>query len=121
MQANGPATIPTVDISALVGSETGLDHVATQLRDACRINGCVGIIGHGISKDLLQHAFELSKNLYALSYEDKMKAPHPDALIPHRGYSGPGREAVAGSAAAKAEDHVVKSELDATTDYKVNF
>lgn len=34
----------------------------------------------------------MSKRLFDLSLEDKMKAPHPEGMTPHRGYSGFGRE-----------------------------
>ena len=40
----------------------------------------------------VKEAFAMSKKLFALPDEDKMKAPHPKSMFPHRGYSRPGRE-----------------------------
>ena len=56
--------------------------------------GVVYLTGHGLSRERLAEAFALSKKLFDLPYEDKMKAPHPPTAIPHRGYSGPGVEKV---------------------------
>ena len=54
----------------------------------------MSIVGHGVSPELLQAAFDWSKKLFDLSHEEKMKAPHPPESIPHRGYSEPGLEKV---------------------------
>jgi hypothetical protein len=45
-----------------------------------------------LSPNDLWKAFNLAENLFNLLYEDKMKAPHPDGMVPHRGYSGMGRD-----------------------------
>lgn len=67
----------------------------------------------------LERSFTTSKKIFDLPYEDKMKAPHPDGLVPHRGYSGPGREQVHGSEGAKTDNKVKKRELQKYSDYKV--
>ena len=56
--------------------------------------GVVYLTGHGLSGKRLAEAFALSKKLFDLPHEEKMKAPHPPTSIPHRGYSGPGIEKV---------------------------
>lgn len=40
----------------------------------------------------LNEAFRVAKSLVDLSHEDKMKAPHPAAVVPHSGYSSVWRE-----------------------------
>ncbi|KAJ3543706.1 hypothetical protein NM208_g3441 [Fusarium decemcellulare] len=84
----------TVDLSAFTsnGDATSRRQTADELHEKLKINGFVGITGHGVSPDLLTEAFATSKKFFDLPYQDKMKAPHPDAPVPHRGYSGPGRE-----------------------------
>ena len=86
--------IPTVDLSSFTGDSNSSARraAAKELARCCRPNGCVGIVGHGVPHELLVKAFEMSKKLFNLPMEDKMKAPHPKARVPHRGYSAPGRE-----------------------------
>lgn len=118
----GPAVvspqIPIVDMHEWFRDDTSSKarhECAEQLSQALQQNGCVGISGHSFKLDEL---FSISRQLFTLPYEDKMKAPHPDGLIPHRGYSGPGREAAAGSAAVKATESTQMQELLAAKDYK---
>ena len=80
-------SIPIVDLSAF-GTEGNNDarlESARALYKACHNLGFVQLIGHGIEPVLLQEAFDWSKRLYSLPHEEKMKAPHPDGPIPHRG------------------------------------
>ncbi|KAL9010872.1 MAG: hypothetical protein Q9173_004235 [Seirophora scorigena] len=53
---------------------------------------CVGIIGHGITDDLLQQWFATARKLFDLPMDQKMLAPHPNGAVPHRGYSALGKE-----------------------------
>ncbi|KAL9109638.1 MAG: hypothetical protein Q9227_005675 [Pyrenula ochraceoflavens] len=85
MRSAYPTTIPTIDISARQAT-------ARELAQKCQINGCVGITGHGVPSGLLAEAFDVSKRLFELPLEDKMKAPYSPSAIPHRGHSAPGRE-----------------------------
>ncbi|KAL9131625.1 MAG: hypothetical protein Q9217_000513 [Psora testacea] len=88
------STIPTVDLSPFTTSSSlaARQVAAKQLAQACHSNGCVGIVGHGLSHGLLQQGFEAAKKLFGLPMEQKMKAPHPKGAVPHRGYSAPGME-----------------------------
>ena len=38
--------------------------------------------------ELLERAFTTSQRFSALPLEEKLKAPHPEGMTPHRGYSG---------------------------------
>jgi isopenicillin N synthase-like dioxygenase len=96
MSATNVQSIPTVDLSSFApGGETEERAKASQnLYNACHTLGFAYITGHGISPALLQDAFRWSKKLFDLPHDEKMKAPHPEGAIPHRGYSAPGIEKV---------------------------
>lgn len=68
--------------------------IGKKLADACHNVGFVYIINHGISPELLQEAFDWSKQLFDLKMVEKMLAPHPHGPDVHRGYSYPGLEKV---------------------------
>ena len=81
--------IPTVDLSAFTiesSTESRLES-ARALYKACHELGFVQIQGHGVEPELLREAFDWSKKLYSLPHAEKMKAPHPDGPMPHRGSS----------------------------------
>lgn len=87
--------IPLVDLSAFttVGEDAVLSRQKVQeIREKCSRYGCLAIEGHGLSSDLLKEGLQLAKRLFDLPMADKLKAPHPDSIVPHRGYSAPGRE-----------------------------
>ncbi|KAF4998942.1 hypothetical protein FDECE_11656 [Fusarium decemcellulare] len=109
-----------VDLSAFTsnGDSVSRRQTADELHKKLKINGFVGITGHGVSPDLLAEAFATSKKFFDLPYQDKMKAPHPDAPVPHRGYSGPGREYVAAKTAKETKDEAKRELYSKTTDFK---
>lgn len=116
--------IPIVDLSPFSSSTSDARirmQRAKELHEAVRINGCVGISGHGVSGELLQRAFAVSNQLFGLSYEDKMKAPHPNGHTPHRGYSGTGKERGAVKTAGETGDENLKKEYASTADYKESY
>ena len=81
--------IPIVDLSAFAiesSTESRLES-ARALYKACRELGFVQIEGHGVEPELLREAFDWSTKLYSLPHGEKMKAPHPDGPMPHRGSS----------------------------------
>lgn len=115
--------VPIVDISPFRSdrdSETR-QRAAEDLAEKLRVNGCVGITGHGISAELLAEAFEVSRRLFDLPYEKKMLAPHPDGSVPHRGYSGTGCERGAAKTTLEEPDEGKKEEYSKMTDYKVGI
>ena len=113
-------TIPIVDFARWkpdIPQEARLE-VAQDLVAACREVGFVYIINHGIPKATLDRAFEVTKKLYDLPKEEKMKAPHPPGWAHHRGYSWPGLEKVS-AALSENDDKKMVDELREVTDCKV--
>ncbi|ETS83887.1 hypothetical protein PFICI_05763 [Pestalotiopsis fici W106-1] len=86
--------IRTIDISPFLNSDDNAVRkaVADDIIDALHVQGTCGIIGHGVGKPRLDEAFGWANKFFALPYEEKMKANHPDGIVPHRGFSGIGRE-----------------------------
>ena len=113
---NGHNPIPVVDLSPFQsGISEKSKEAAQSFTNACHRLGFVYITGHGVPEELLDEAFAWSKKLYELDHEEKMKAPHPTAPMPHRGYSPPGLEKIAeyadnhpGDAAVEKKDRPVK-------------
>lgn len=115
-------SIVVVDLSPFTshGDHDSQVQAADDLRQALSVNGFIAISGHGISSDLLREAFQTTKTLFDLSYEEKMRAPHPDGPVPHRGHSGPGRDNVAAKTAIETIDAEQKRMYSSTFDFKVN-
>ncbi|KAI1171828.1 oxidoreductase-like protein [Nemania sp. FL0916] len=96
----GARAIPTVDLSPFLDSAVPPPQNHDQLQagrslvQALHYLGFVEVIGHGISQGEIDEALTWTKKLFALPYAEKMKAPHPPGPIPHRGYSGIGKEKV---------------------------
>jgi isopenicillin N synthase-like dioxygenase len=116
--------VPVIDISPFTkdGSLESQQRVAQQFAEKASLNGCVGIRGHNVAHNILTEAFEMTKKLFDLPYDQKMKAPHPDGPIPHRGYSSVGRE----NAAQKTESENWKGTTKAEeyahiTDFKESY
>lgn len=89
--------VPTVNISAFTTESATYAQrtdAAKALVEALHSFGFTKVIGHGLSKEEIDEALDWAKRLFDLPYEDKMKAPHPEARMPHRGYSGVGQEKV---------------------------
>ncbi len=122
MGSHGGPSVPIVDFSAFTrGHDLAQQQITAKLlAEQCRRNGCVGIVGHGVPLELLARAFAVSKQLFDLPLEDKLKAPHPEGMTPHRGYSALGREKGGAKGALDAEDPGAKEALLKTSDYKVS-
>ncbi|CAG8971839.1 hypothetical protein HYALB_00001950 [Hymenoscyphus albidus] len=110
MGSNGVLRIPIVDLSAFTNNDDpeSCQAAAKALAEKVHINGSVGISGHGLASKVLEEAFAVTKKLFDLLYEDKMKAPHPDAMVPNRGYSDIGREKGAAKTALETDDEAKK-------------
>lgn len=123
MGSNGGSCVPVVDLSAFRDGEDleQREKTARLMAECCRLNGCVGITGHGVPMELLDRAFTMSKRLFDLPLEDKLKAPHPEGMTPHRGYSGVGREKGGAKGALDTDDKETKNSLFKASDYKVCF
>jgi isopenicillin N synthase-like dioxygenase len=124
-QANGhsPQThIPIVDFADWKSDSPPEQRlkIAKDLVSACRSVGFVYIINHGVRKETLDKAFEITKKLYDLPQEEKMKAAHPPGWAHHRGYSWPGLEKVSAALSEKDDQKGVK-QLREVTDCKVRL
>jgi isopenicillin N synthase-like dioxygenase len=116
------AAVSIVDLSTFTtnSSSNSLKRAAaTELAEKGKINGCIGISGHGVSPELLTEAFKVTQALFDLPYSEKMKAPHPDGPTPHRGYSGTGRERPAAKTESESWEEVRIDEGEKMTDCKV--
>lgn len=89
-----PSTIPTVDLTDFLEARDPKirKQKADELVESLRVHGTCGVVGHGISLERLRTAFDWSRKFFDLPMEEKLKANHPDGIVPHRGYSGFGRE-----------------------------
>jgi isopenicillin N synthase-like dioxygenase len=112
--------IPVVDFSVWTKDiePNARVKVAKQIVDACREVGFVYIVNHELPDALLDEAFAWSRRFFALSQEDKLKAPHPDGWAVHRGYSWPGLEKVS-QAMSEGDDEERVKKLREITDCKV--
>src|SRR5690348_5090822 len=112
-QPSGNRSIPIVDLSPFVtnGDIESRKRAARELADKAHANGCIGITGYGVRPAMIADLFATTKKLFDLPYEEKMKAPHPAGITPHRGYSGIGKENAGGktkseeTAEAKRDDY----------------
>lgn len=87
--------IPTLDFSPYDNnSPEGRLELAKSLITAFRTTGFVTLTNHGLPPSLLSTALQTSRQLFALSLEQKLLAPHPPGPEVHRGYSQPGLEKV---------------------------
>lgn len=112
--------IPIVDFSAWksFSDQKARLQVAKQIVSASREVGFVYIINHGMPASLLDEAFDWSRRFFALSEEDKLKAPHPEGWAVHRGYSWPGLEKVSQAMSEENNEERIKK-LREVTDFKV--
>ncbi|KAI1418056.1 Clavaminate synthase-like protein [Hypoxylon sp. FL1857] len=125
----GAKTIATVDVSPFTTEAKRLPDserlkAGQALVEALHDLGFVRVTGHGIKKAEIREALAWTKSLFDLPNEDKMKAPHPPGPMPHRGYSGIGREKVYSQAEVKAHDSAgnnIGQELRKITDFKESY
>ncbi len=112
--------IPVIDFSAWSekASKEERHAISMTLVKACAEVGFAYITNHGVPQDLLDQAFAISKQLYDLPQEEKIKAPHPPGWTHHRGYSWPGLEKVS-AAQSKDDNQALVADLRRTTDCKV--
>ena len=93
-------SIKTVDLSPFRQSNGNLlleperRKAGASLVEALHSYGFAKVTGHGLSKSEIDEALAWTKRLFDLPVEEKMKAPHPAGSMPHRGYSGIGKEKI---------------------------
>lgn len=84
--------IPLVDLSKFVqGTEADRSAFVQELGDAFHNIGFVGVINHGISKDLIDAFYAASKRFFALPVDTKKRYEVP-GLAGQRGYTSFGKE-----------------------------
>lgn len=65
---------PVIDFSDFVsGDKQRMQHCADQIRDACLTQGFFQIVNHDIPASLQKDIFRVSKAIFALPLEEKMK------------------------------------------------
>lgn len=117
-------SIPTADISAFTTNKEdqfSQKAAARQLAEAVKLHGCTGITGHGLPEADLQAAFSTMRRLFDLPLEEKMKAPHPDGMRPHRGYLATAKEKSGKLGAVWTSDEDEKAFFAKAIDWKVRM
>jgi len=66
-------SVPIIDLSPFTsgGDLASRKQAARELAEKGHSNGSVGISGHGVPSDILERAFQITKKLFDLPYEDK--------------------------------------------------
>jgi isopenicillin N synthase-like dioxygenase len=119
-QKEGASQIPVVDFSPWIHNPDQASRlkVAKEIVEASKGLGFVYITNHSVSDSLLDEAFEWSRRFFALSTEDKLRAPHPEGWAIHRGYSWPGLEKVS-DGLSEGDDAERIKKLREIADFKV--
>ncbi len=92
------ATVPVIDISALVsgGPEAARDAAAGQIQAACRDRGFFYVAGHGVPAELLGDLADASAEFFALPVADKLEIAMEHGGRAWRGYFPVGGELTSG-------------------------
>ncbi|KAK5663403.1 hypothetical protein OQA88_3832 [Cercophora sp. LCS_1] len=117
-------SIPTISLSPFTTPTSSPDErlqSARSLVTALHTHGFAYITGHGLTQAETAEAFHWAKRLFDLPLSEKMKAPHPEAAMPHRGYSGIGKEKVYSRAEVDGQGGDVEGELRRVVDFKENY
>ncbi|KAL4896700.1 thymine dioxygenase [Aspergillus ambiguus] len=117
-----PMKIPMVDFSSWANTQDRLSRlrIARELVEACQTVGFVYIVNHSLPEGLIDEAFHWSRRFFALSEQEKMKAPHPEGWAIHRGYSWPGLEKVS-QTMSTGDDEEERKKLREVPDVKEVF
>ncbi|WP_285412791.1 2-oxoglutarate and iron-dependent oxygenase domain-containing protein [Variovorax sp. efr-133-TYG-130] len=67
------ASLPLIDVSALVAGSLGREAVASQIGAACRAHGFFYVTGHGVDPALVRRLEDLSHRFFDLPEETKMQ------------------------------------------------
>lgn len=88
MASSSPSKIPVVDFSNWrQASKPDRLKAAKEITSACGTLGCVYIVNHAISPEVLDEAISWSQKFFDLPSEEKCKAPQSDNPSILRGYS----------------------------------
>ncbi|PKY08990.1 putative leucoanthocyanidin dioxygenase [Aspergillus campestris IBT 28561] len=115
--------LQTIDISDYLHSNDPVSRKAKadELVKAIHGQGACGIVGHNIHIDTWREALQRSKEFFDLPLEEKRKVDHPHGTVPHRGYTGVGRERIYSKdeLEAMADDPGVRT--DKALDWKEHY
>ncbi len=93
----GPiASVPIIDVAALVGGPGSAQAVAQQIGAACRAHGFFYIVGHGVDEALCQRLETQSREFFALPEERKEAVRMALGGRAWRGWFPPGGELTSG-------------------------
>lgn len=112
---SGSGTIPTVDVSPLVGAGGDPRRVARSIDDACRRFGFFSIVGHGVDLAGLRRLDSLAREFFALPEAEKAAVAMPRGGRAWRGWFPLGGELTSGVADRK-EGYYFGEELGADDD-----
>lgn len=91
------ATIPSIDLSAFrAGNESERETIAREVDDICRSIGFLVVKNHGVNEHIIDRAWSMSLEFFALPLEKKLAIHSGDPACP-RGYSPPQFETLAKS------------------------
>lgn len=77
--------VPVIDIAPfLAGGRADKKKVAGEVGRACEEIGFLTIAGHGVSRELIDEMYAISKAFFALPAEEKLRVEHPPGRA--RGY-----------------------------------
>jgi isopenicillin N synthase-like dioxygenase len=88
--------IPIINILPLADGTDGKYNVAKSIGDACRTFGFFYIVGHGVDESLQSKLELLSKKVFSLPLEEKLKIKMEHGGIAWRGYFPLGNELTSG-------------------------
>ncbi|KAK2484347.1 hypothetical protein H9L39_02327 [Fusarium oxysporum f. sp. albedinis] len=87
------AQLPTLDLSLFTrGTDAQRQTFCLELVDSLRKFGFVRCVNYGINPNAVNKLFDVSKDFFDLTHDEKMTAAHPARPNPHRGYSFVGQE-----------------------------
>jgi len=101
--------IPLIDLSSQFENSDAEAWITEQIDLACRRSGFFAVRGHGISEKIIERCWEVSRQFFALSQEEKLKVKMPFAGYPY------------GFAAMEAETLSRSRGEQAPPDLKENF
>lgn len=115
-------TIPDADISAFTNNSDFDTRraAAKKFAAALKLHGCAAVTGHGLPESDLQEMFATMQKLFDLPTSEKMKAPHPAGMMPHRGYLAKMTENSGKLGAVYTNSESEKDFLKSALDWKVD-
>ncbi|MEQ8839378.1 MAG: 2-oxoglutarate and iron-dependent oxygenase domain-containing protein [Acidimicrobiales bacterium] len=91
--------VPVIDVAGLTSDDPRVrSSVAAEIGEACRTIGFLSVTGHGVPDEVIDAAFAATRQVFDLSFDEKMKSAWDDQH-PDRGYDPPGSQRLGADAA----------------------